>query len=175
MPRQAESFGDLGLLKTLVSFSIALQLQSSRSYSEYSRSDEFSTLETPGQLTRCPPVEHHSSERNLRSEEERSVTETRTSSTPLETARSPPARSSSIMSFASLPNILSHYETAIVCSSKSEVTKSVPVHPLYPVQSGPSPNRSTSPLPSVTESIPSTLTPSSHPASPRAPSSPESL
>ena len=64
---------------------------------------------------------------DLRTEGEPSTTETPTSSTRFETARSPSARSSSIVSFASLPSIPSLYETALVCSSESEATKTASV------------------------------------------------
>ena len=104
----------------------------SRSYSEYSPSEEFSTLESYSRSTHTrsangTPLPSSSSERSLRSEGEPSTTETPTSSTPFETARSPSARSSSILSYASLPSIPSLYETALVCSSESEATKSVSV------------------------------------------------
>ncbi|KAI9513417.1 hypothetical protein F5148DRAFT_4214 [Russula earlei] len=98
---------------------------SSRSYSEYTRSDDFSTLEsdtrsTHPRSTNGTPLPSSSSERSARSEELPTTTETPTSSTPYDTAHSP-----SIMSFASLPSIPSLYETAEVCSTESETTKSV--------------------------------------------------
>ncbi|KAH9968144.1 hypothetical protein BC827DRAFT_474712 [Russula dissimulans] len=98
---------------------------SSRSFSEYSRNDEFSTLESYSRSTHTrsnngTPLPSSSSEHSHRSEGPPSSTETPTSSTPYETARSP-----SIMSFASLPSIPSLYETAEVCTSESEATKSI--------------------------------------------------
>ncbi|KAH9993287.1 hypothetical protein BJV74DRAFT_884401 [Russula compacta] len=98
----------------------------SRSYSEYSRTDEFSTMESYSRSTGTrsangTPLPSSSSEHSSRSEEHPSTTDTPTNSTPYETARSP-----SIMSFASLPSIPSLYETAEVCSTESEATKSVP-------------------------------------------------
>jgi len=97
----------------------------SRSYSEYSRSDEFGTLESYSRSTHTrtangTPPPSSSSEFTPESEGEPITTETPTSSTQCETARSP-----SIMSFASLPTIPSLYETAVVCSSESEATRSV--------------------------------------------------
>jgi hypothetical protein len=97
----------------------------SRSQSEYSRSDEFSTLESYSRSTHSrsansTPLPSSSSGHSSRHDSHPSTTTTPSSSTPYETARSP-----SIMSFASLPSIPSLYETAAVCSTESEATKSV--------------------------------------------------
>ena len=97
----------------------------SRSHSEYSPSDDFSTLESYSRSTHTrsingTPLPSSSSEHSPRSNEHPSTTDTPTSSTPYDTARSP-----SIMSFASLPSIPSLYETAEVCPTESETTKSV--------------------------------------------------
>jgi hypothetical protein len=94
-----------------------------RSYSEY---DELSILKSYSRSTHTrsangTPLPSSSSERTPESEGELNTTDTPTSSTPYETARSP-----SIMSFASLPSIPSLYGTAEVCSTESEATKSVP-------------------------------------------------
>jgi hypothetical protein len=97
----------------------------SRSYSEYSRGDGFSTLEsyTRSSYSRSAngtPHPSSSSEHSPESEEDPIITSTPSSSTQYETARSP-----SIMSFASLPSIPSLYETAILCPTDSEATKSI--------------------------------------------------
>jgi len=100
----------------------------SRSHSEYSRSDDFSTLESNSRSTftrsanGTPPLPSSSSGPSSSSSDRHpSTTDTPTSSTtPYETARSP-----SIMSFASLPSIPSLYETAEVCPTESETAKSV--------------------------------------------------
>jgi hypothetical protein len=94
-------------------------------YSEYSRSNEFSTLESYSRTTHTrtandTPLPSLSSKHDPRSEGDPSTTDTPTSSAPFETALSP-----LIMSFASLPSIPSLYETAKVCSTESEATKSV--------------------------------------------------
>ena len=102
----------------------------SRSHSEYSRSDDFSTLESNSRSTYTrsangtPPLPSSSSGPSSSSSDRHPSTTdtptTSTSTTPYETARSP-----SIMSFASLPSIPSLYETAEVCSTESETAKSV--------------------------------------------------
>ncbi|KAH9169356.1 hypothetical protein EDB89DRAFT_1479631 [Lactarius sanguifluus] len=97
----------------------------SRSYSEYSRGDGFSTLESYSRSSYSrsandTPLPSSSSEHSPESEEDPITTTTPTSTTQYETARSP-----SIMSFASLPSIPSLYETAELCPTDSEVTKSV--------------------------------------------------
>ena len=97
----------------------------SRSYSDLSPGDGFSTLESYSRsaYTRSAsgtPLPSSSSEHSPESESDPNTTATPTSSTQYETARSP-----SIMSFASLPSIPSLYETAEVCSTESEATKSV--------------------------------------------------
>ena len=104
----------------------------SRLYFEYSLGNEFSTLESYSRSTHTwstngTPLPSSSSECSPRSEGEPSSMETATSSTPFETARFPSARSSSIMSFTSLPSIPSLYKAAVVCSSESETTKSISV------------------------------------------------
>src|SRR6266702_1680091 len=97
----------------------------SRSYSDYSRGDGFSTLESYSRSSYSrsangTPLPSSSSEHSPESEEDPITTTTPTSTTQYETARSP-----SIMSFASLPSIPSLYETAEVCPTDSEATKSV--------------------------------------------------
>jgi hypothetical protein len=97
----------------------------SRTYSDYSRGDGFSTLEsyTRSSYSRSAngtPLPSSSSEHSPESEEDPITTTTPSSSTQYETARSP-----SIMSFASLPSIPSLYETAVVCPTDSEATKSI--------------------------------------------------
>jgi hypothetical protein len=97
----------------------------SRSYSEYSRGDGFTTLEsyTRSSYSRSAngtPQPGSSSEHTPESEDGPITTSTPSSSTQYETARSP-----SIMSFASLPSIPSLYETAILCPTDSEATKSI--------------------------------------------------
>ena len=97
----------------------------SRSYSDYSRGDGFSTLEsyTRSSYSRSAngtPLPSSSSEHSPESEEDPITTTTPSSSTQYETARSP-----SIMSFSSLPSIPSLYETAVVCPTDSEATKSI--------------------------------------------------
>ncbi|KAF8270085.1 hypothetical protein EI94DRAFT_861064 [Lactarius quietus] len=97
----------------------------SRSYSDYSRGDGFSTLEsyTRSSYSRSAngtPLPSSSSEHSPESEEDPITTPTPSSSTQYETARSP-----SIMSFASLPSIPSLYETAELCPTDSEATKSI--------------------------------------------------
>ena len=97
----------------------------SRSYSDYSRGDGFSTLESYSRSSNTrsangTPQPSSSSDHSPESEEDPISATTPSSSTQYETARSP-----SIMSFASLPSIPSLYETAIVCPTDSEATKSI--------------------------------------------------